>query len=79
MATIYKVKTVPRVKFGETADETRVAVRWAGSEGAARKAKKALAEEHGLRPLKDVTYEAVDVPTSKAGLIEWLNENFAAE
>lgn len=71
VAGIYKVKTVEV--------DGKIHVKWASSEGAARKAKKELAEEHGLRPLKDVSYDQVDVPTSKAGIIEWLNEHHAVE
>lgn len=71
MAGVYKVKTV--------AVDSKVHVKWASSEGAARKAKKELADEHGLRPLKDVSYEQVDVPTSKGGIIDWLNENYTSE
>lgn len=71
MAGVYKVTTVPV--------EGKVHVKWASSEGAARKAKKELADEHGLRPLKDVSYENVDVPTSKGGIIDWLNEHHTVE
>lgn len=71
MATVYKVKTI--------AVDGKVHVKWASAEGAARKAKKELAEEHGLRPLKDVSYDQVDVPTSKGGIIDWLNENHVVE
>ena len=71
MAGVYKVTTAPV--------DGKVHVKWASSEGAARKAKKELADEHGLRPLKDVSYDNVDVPTSKGGIIDWLNENHAVE
>lgn len=71
MATIYKVKTDPV--------ENVVHVCWESSEGAAKKARRELAEAHGLKPLKEVDYELVDFPTSKAGLIEWLNENHVVE
>jgi len=71
MATVYKVTTI--------AVDGKVAVGWASSEGAARKMKKELTEKHGLRPLKDVDYEQVDVPTSKGGIIDWLNENHTVE
>lgn len=71
MATIYKSKTI--------AVDGKVHVRWSSAEGAAKKAKRELAEEHGLKPLKDVSHEAVDIPTSKAGIIEWLNDNHAVE
>lgn len=74
MATVYKVSTDVQVAEGNV-----FGVAWASSEGAARKARRELAEKHGLKPLKEVEYEAVDVPTSKAGIIDWLNENFALE
>lgn len=47
---------------------------WAGAEAAARKAKKALCEEHGLKA-NGADYNEEEVPTSKAGLLVWLNEN----
>lgn len=50
-------------------------IRWAGAEAAARKEKKALCEEHGLKA-NGADYEDVEVPTNKAGLLVWLNENF---
>jgi hypothetical protein len=71
MATVYKVTTI------EIEGEKKVA--WASSEGAAKKMRRELAEEYDLKPLKDVSYEAVEVPTSKAGIIEWLNENYTSE
>jgi hypothetical protein len=43
--------------------------------GAARKERRRLSEEHTLK-LNDVEIEQVDVPSGKAGLIGWLNENF---
>jgi len=67
-----------KVHITEGSDQV-FGVAWASSEGAARKAKKELAEKYGLKPLKDVEYETVDVPTSKAGIIDWLNENFNRE
>ena len=71
MATIYKAKTIPV--------DGVVHVKWASAEGAAKKAKRELAEEHKLRPLKDVSHEAMDIPTSKGGLIDWLNEHHVKE
>lgn len=76
MSTIYKVKTDP---VANDAGIEEVHVAWASSEGGAKKARRELAEQHGLKPLKEVDYEAVDIPTSKAGIIEWLNENHAIE
>ncbi len=78
MATVYKVKTKEQVIAHDDGDPTQYAVAWASSEGAARKAKKALCEEHGLKA-NGADYEAVEVPTSKAGIIDWLNENVKTE
>ena len=55
------------------------AVGWAPAEGKAKKMRRELAEAHGLRPLKDVEITAVDVPSGKAGLLQWLNENHGGE
>jgi hypothetical protein len=71
MATIYKVTTKDPQPPGGDSRPTR----WASSEGAARKEKKALCEKHGLKAT-GADYEQVEVPTSKAGIIEWLNDNF---
>ena len=71
MATIYKVKTIEV--------DGRVHVGWASSDGGARKVRRALAEQHGLRPLADVDYAPVEVPTSKGGLIDWLNDHHVVE
>lgn len=76
MTTVYKVKTDP-VENDDGVSEVHVA--WASSDGAAKKARRDLAEKHNLKPLKEVDYEAVDIPTSKAGIIEWLNENHVTE
>ena len=76
MATIYKVKTVP---CDSEDGQNVVHVVWAPSEGAAKKARRELAEKYGLKPLKDVNYEVVSMPTSKVGAIEWLNENCKTE
>ena len=48
-------------------------VRFAGSQGEATKTRMALAEEHGLKKL-GIEIEEVDVPTSKAELLPFLNE-----
>ena len=76
MAGIYKVKTWP---VANKAGIEEVHVAWASSEGAAKKARRELAEKHGLKPLKEVDYASVDIPTSKAGIIQWLNENHTIE
>ena len=46
---------------------------WAGSMAECREAKKALAV--GDVKTSAVTYEETDVPTDKAGLLEFLNKN----
>lgn len=70
MATIYMAQVKEPLAHLEGARPKK----WASSEGAARKAKKELCEEHGLKAT-GADYEALEIPTSKAGLIDWLNEN----
>lgn len=70
MATVYRIRTKENLPQGSDHRPTR----WAASEGAARKEKKALCEKHELKQT-GADYEALDVPTSKAGIIEWLNDN----
>ena len=65
MATVY------RVTGNYAGALNRVA--FAPSQGAASKLRRELAEQHGLRPLKDLDIEPIDIPTTKAGVIEWLN------
>ena len=48
-------------------------VRFAGSQGEATKTRAALAEQYGLKKLS-IEIEEVDVPTSKAELLPFLNE-----
>lgn len=74
MAAVYKVVTVPVAKGEGFLKQRHIA--WASSDAAAKKARRELADKHGLGPLKDVAIETIDVPTSKAGIIEWLNKNF---
>lgn len=64
---IYKVVTIA-LPTGSPATA------WAGAEGKAKKLRRELAEVHDLRPLKDVEITTVDVPSGKAGLLQWLNE-----
>lgn len=71
MATVYKVKTV--------AVDGTVHVRWTTSESAARKTKRALAEAYGLKPIKEVSYETVVLPSGKIALVDWLNEHHRVE
>jgi hypothetical protein len=55
-------------------DAPRVA--WAGTQADSKRAKRELAEAHGLGPLsKLVAIEEVDVPTDKQGLLAFLNDN----
>lgn len=73
MATIYKITTP--VLNAESKERAERGVAWAPSMGAARKERRRLSEEHTLK-LNDVEIELVDVPSGKAGLIGWLNQNF---
>ena len=70
MASAYKVSTI--------AVDGVIYTQYASSEGAAKKLRRELAEAYNLRPLKDVEYEQVDLPTSKAGIIDYLNENHSS-
>lgn len=56
--------------------EEKDVIRWAGTQQGAGEERAALAEEHGLkvRSKQDFVVEQVEVPTDKAGLLEWLNE-----
>lgn len=49
----------------------RIVTQWAGSQGDASKQRSAWTKE-GVKRV-DITTEIVDVPTNKAGLIEFLN------
>lgn len=70
MATLYRIQVKePLAHLGGAKP-----IMWAGAEAAARKAKKELCEKHSLKS-NGADYESVDVPTSKAGLLEWLNAN----
>lgn len=73
MASVQKITTVAAV--GSTG---RKAVAWASSAAGAREKKKEMCAKHGLKQ-NGATFEAVEVPTSKAGIIEWLNENVTSE
>ena len=52
-------------------DQTRMV--YAGSEAEARKRRRELMLSTGLK-LSDLTIEVVEIPTTKAALIAWLNE-----
>lgn len=66
--SIYQVAT-PAV--GDAGSQV-VHLRYSPSETQARKARRELAEAHGLK-LDEVMYKAIDVKPGKAGLIAYLN------
>ena len=70
MATVYKVTGA--------SDGGLLQVRWASSEAAAKKFRRELMEELDIN-LNEVTMATVDIPTSKGGIIDWLNENYRTE
>ena len=51
-------------------------VRWVGSQADASSFRKELTDTGAKR--KDIETEEVDVPTTKAELLAWLNENVGA-
>ena len=59
-----------RVSFTD-GDNNDVA-KWVGSQDEATKQRMAFMSEHGVKR-KDVSIENIEVPTTKAELIEWLN------
>lgn len=65
---------VYRVKHNE------IGTRWAGSEADARKTRVEMFENHGTSKVlrKEITIDAVEIPTKKADLLAWLNKNFGA-
>lgn len=80
MATVYRA--VGKAGMGVSLDGGQIevnAVRWFSSEVQAKAGRKSLAEELNLRSYKEVEVEQVDIPTSKAGIIEWLNANHTTE
>jgi hypothetical protein len=48
-------------------------IAWRGTQADARKAEKDLEEQFGRHEVEK--FEAVNVPTDKAGLLDFLNEN----
>jgi hypothetical protein len=70
---IYRVAT-PEVSTSNGAPDVPgiVHVRFAPSEGAAKKFRRELAEEHGFK-LDEVKYAPVDAKGGKAGTIAYLN------
>ena len=76
---LYKV-TSPAHNFGTEAepDINKAATEWHGTQADARKARIAFEVPFkDIKPAKRprVEVEEVDVPTNKAGLLVWLNEN----
>lgn len=75
MPTIYR--TVAKVKADVGASE--YGIQWFSSEAQAKAARKKIAADCNLRSYKEVEVEQIDLPGSKAGMIEWLNENHTSE
>lgn len=76
---LYKV-TSPAHNFGTEAEPDLVdsATQWHGTQADARKARIGFEQQFkDIKPLKrpKVEVEEVDVPTNKAGLLVWLNQN----
>lgn len=61
-------------KVSADVTEAQTVAKWAGSMAEARAAKKEIIAEHGVKQ-SAVSMDETDVPTNKAGLLEWLNEN----
>lgn len=53
-------------------------MRWASSQEAAVKERMKVCEEHGVKR-GDVSIDAVEIDTTKAGLIGWLNAQFTRD
>ena len=71
MTTIYKT-------FTKVAVEGKVRVNWHSSEANAKRDRTLMAEEFKLAR-NDTDYDVVELQTSKAGVLEWLNANYRAE
>lgn len=74
---LYKI-TSPQHTFQESDEAIQGAVRWEGTQADARKTR--IEFEVSFKEIKPakrprVEVEEVDVPTDKAGLLAWLNEN----
>lgn len=54
--------------------------RYAGSQSEAASIKRGWFEDHKKAGLKQgsITVETIDIPTSKSGLLPWINENLAS-
>ena len=64
---VYKVK------------HNEIGTRWAGSEADARKTRVEMFDNAPKGVLrKEITIDAVDIPTKKADLLAWLNQNYGA-
>jgi hypothetical protein len=72
MSVVYKVTA------GPTGESQTVHVRWGSSDAAAKKFRRELMEELDIK-LNEVTIETVDIPTSKGGILDWLNKNYVTE
>lgn len=57
-----------------------IGTRWAGSEADARKARVEMFDNHVTSKVlrKEITIDAVDIPTKKVDLLVWLNKNYGA-
>ncbi len=69
----YKVSPTVDVEH----DKAKPEVRWAGSQADAREAKKQMMTDFNLKR-SQVDVEETDVPTDKAGLLEFLSKNVCA-
>lgn len=67
---LYKVHATPATP----GPEVKRVVKWGGSMAEARAAKKEIVAKHGVKA-SSVSMDETEVPTNKAGLIAWLNEN----
>ena len=67
-------KTIYRPKHATINGERRIS--WTGSGAMAARAYKALVAEHGKPNVEKP--ESEEIPTSKPGLLKWLNENLVA-
>lgn len=72
--TIYRVVTPPVNKLDgeQKLVSSAVHVRFAPSEGAAKKFRRELAEAHGFK-LNEVRYAGIDLKTGKAGFVAYMN------
>ena len=76
MATVYR--TIASIRNPEIGAPTK-SIKWFSSEAQAKASRKETAAELNLRSYKDVEVEQLDMPTSKAGILGWLNANHIEE